>query len=101
MDMSEVIEFGNAQSPPSFAWGFLQINGFADAPTSYARLYRDDDDVAGVSIFGNGADAAQNTSLIYIKMYRLPAADAVFASDLKSFGGNAKPIDPATLALKN
>src|SRR5438094_7621394 len=99
MDAQE-FETGTPRSPSSFNWGFISIN---DLPHVRARVrcYTENDNIAGVSIFGLDENNIDDTSLIYLRMYRLPAADKAFADDLKSFANNAKPIDPQSLAIPN
>ena len=91
-----------AESPTKLAWGFIQLDDLRSAPPARVRCYVDDDNVAGVSIFGADAtDAANENTLVYIRMFRLPAADAAFIKDLQLFGDvktASPPIDPATLA---
>src|SRR2546421_1200668 len=99
MDAHE-FETGSGQAPQSLAWGFIQIDGLSQVPAR-VRCYVDDENVAGVSIFGaSETDSAENVSLVFIRMYRLPGGDAAFVRDLQSFGDatNAPPADPATLA---
>src|SRR4051812_12814470 len=77
-------------------WGFVRIEGLRDVD-GRARCYVEGNDVAGISIFGPG----ERTSLVFLKMYRLPRADAKFGEDLKFFGEGTVPgEEPGMLALR-
>jgi hypothetical protein len=97
---SHEFETSAATSPPSLAWGFIEID---DIPSIRARVIcaGEGDDIAEVSIIGLDQDSIGDTSLLQIKMYRVPAADKAFADDLKSIDKNAKPIDPNVLLPAN
>jgi hypothetical protein len=85
-------EFGtrDAGAPQTLRWGFVEL-GDLPRVTARVRCYTEGDDVAGISVFDDFTDdAGPNTALVYLKMYRLPAAGGTFAEDLKFFSSSAK-----------
>ena len=87
----EALEFDThaREAPSALVWGFVKLERL-HAIAAKVRCYGEGDSVAGISLFRQNSDG--RVSQVYLRLYRLPAAEATLTQDLKL---EADAINPA------
>ena len=76
-------ETRSSDAPRSLVWGFVRLDALRAVPAR-ARCEVENDDIASLTFIGAGGEPAANGSVVHIRMFRLPAADAAFVEELKA-----------------